>query len=62
MTSHKKAMDDNEKLLLDLKKANNQLRVSSWVQIKKDLGHKIVNIFLSLGLNICCGCSKEPSH
>ena len=42
MTSHKKAMDDNEKLLLDLKKANNQLRVSSWVQIKKDLGIKLV--------------------
>ena len=62
MTSHKKAMDDNEKLLLDLKKANNQLRVSSWVEIKKDLWHKIVNIFLSLEFNLCCGCSKEPSH
>ena len=23
---------------------------------------KIVNIFLSIGLNICFGCSKEPSH
>ena len=28
MKSHKKAMDDNEKLLVDLKKANMQLRVS----------------------------------
>ena len=23
---------------------------------------KIVNIFLSMSLNICCGCSKELSH
>ena len=23
---------------------------------------KIVNIFLSISLNICFGCSKEPSH
>jgi len=29
MNSHKKAMDDNEKLLIDLKKANNQVRVSN---------------------------------
>ena len=25
-------------------------------------GHKIVNIFLSISLNICFGCSAEPSH
>lgn len=29
MSAHKKAMDDNEKLLNDLKKANNTIRVSS---------------------------------
>ena len=23
---------------------------------------KIVNIFFSISLNICVGCSKEPSH
>ena len=23
---------------------------------------KIVNIFLSISLNVCFGCSKEPSH
>ena len=27
-----------------------------------ELVHKIVNIFLSVSLNICFGCSKEPSH
>ena len=32
------------------------------LQIKYNLGHKIDNIFLSTSLNICCGCSKEPSH
>ena len=29
---------------------------------KQILGHKIVDNFLSLNLNICFGCSKEPSH
>ena len=24
--------------------------------------YKVVNIFLSISLNICFGCSKEPSH
>ena len=24
--------------------------------------HKIINIFLSISLNMCFGCSKEPSH
>ena len=32
------------------------------LQIYKKLGRKIVNIFLSISLNICFGCSKEPSH
>jgi hypothetical protein len=31
MSAHKKAMDDNEKLLTDLKKANNSIRVCSVV-------------------------------
>ena len=32
------------------------------LQINKKLWRKIVNVFLSIGLNICFGCSKEPSH
>ena len=32
------------------------------LQIKKILVPKIVNIFLSISLNISFGCSKEPSH
>ena len=32
-------------------------------QIYKDFERKIVNIFyLSINLNNCFGCSKEPSH
>ena len=26
------------------------------------LEHKMVNIFLPINLNMCFGCSKEPSH
>ena len=29
---------------------------------KQKIDGKIVNIFLSVGYNICFGCSKEPSH
>ena len=29
---------------------------------KKSFERKIVNIFLPISLNICFGCSKEPSH
>ena len=32
------------------------------LQINKILGCKIVNFFLPINLNICFGCSKEPSH
>ena len=31
------------------------------LEVNRDLGHKIVNIFLSISLNICFGCSKEAS-
>ena len=31
-------------------------------QLSKNLGRKIVNIFLILSLNICFGCSKESFH
>ena len=31
-------------------------------QINKNFGHKIVNIFLSVSLNICFGCLKERSY
>ena len=30
--------------------------------INKNFEGKIVNIFLLISLNICFGCSKEPSH
>ena len=29
---------------------------------KKKISEKIVIIFLSISLNMCLGCSKEPSH
>ena len=32
------------------------------LQINKNLVCKIVNFFLPINLNICFGCSKEPSH
>ena len=32
------------------------------VWISKILELKIVNIFLPISLNLCFGCSKEPSH
>ena len=34
-------------------------RVSEEVKIFE---RKIVNNFLPITFNICCGCSKEPSH
>ena len=33
-----------------------------WVQIRKLFERKIVIIFLLINLNMCFGCSKEPSH
>ena len=30
--------------------------------MSKIFDHKIVIIFLSISLNMCFGCSKEPSH
>ena len=59
MTSHKKAMDDNEKLLLDLKKANNQLRVRSLVQIRKDLGIKLLIFSYPSDLTYVVGAQKN---
>ena len=35
---------------------------STYVQIRKFYEHKIVIIFLPINLNMCFGCSKEPSH
>ena len=37
---------------------------NSWVQINVNTNfeRKNINIFFSMGLNICFGCSKEPSH
>ena len=35
---------------------------NSYVQIGKHCEREIVNIFLSISLNICYGCSKEPSR
>ena len=34
----------------------------TWVHIRKFYEHKIVIIFLPINLNMCFGCSKEPSH
>ena len=31
-------------------------------EIRASRFNKNVNIFLSISLNICFGCSKEPSH
>ena len=35
---------------------------NSYVLMGKNCERKIVNIFLSISLNICFGCSKEPSY
>ena len=35
--------------------------VITWVQLNKSFERKSVNIFLSISLNMCFGCSKEPS-
>ena len=32
------------------------------VKISKNSEHEIVDIFLSVNLNMCFGCSKEPSQ
>ena len=43
----------------------NFIGLSNWISyvvINKKIGCKIVNIFLSISLNMCFGCSKEPSH
>ena len=40
---------------------HNQLD-NTYGQVLKIWGRKIVNIFLPIILNICFGCSKEPSH
>ena len=34
----------------------------AWVQLSKIFERKNAIIFLSSNLNICFGCSKEPSH
>ena len=34
----------------------------TYVEINKNVECKIVNIFLPMVLNICFGCSNEPSH
>ena len=34
----------------------------TYVEKNKIFEHKIVTIFLSINLNMCFGCSKEPSH
>ena len=36
--------------------AKQRSSIANWLM------HEIVNIFLPIGLNICFGCSKEPSH
>ena len=33
-----------------------------YIQIRKFYERKIVIIFLPINLNMCFGCSKEPSH
>ena len=36
--------------------------VSTKIQIKNFYEHKIVIFFLPINLNVCFGCSKEPSR
>ena len=38
------------------------LQVSIGPKLREIFERKIVNIFLFTSLNMCCGCSKEPSH
>ena len=42
---------------------NRHLKPGQWEQgLRKFYEHKIVIIFLPINLNMCFGCSKEPSH
>ena len=36
--------------------------MNPWIQIRKFYELKIVIILLPINLNLCFGCSKEPSH
>ena len=36
--------------------------LNAWGQLGKNNLHKIAIIFLSISLNMCFRCSKEPSH
>ena len=36
--------------------------VDTFICLEYKIKRKIVNIFLSISLNICFGCSKEQSH
>ena len=49
-------LDDNVNCLL-AEDSHKISSVISMVQINKNFGHKIVNIFLSISLNICFGVS-----
>ena len=44
------------------KENNLEFMYYTQVLINKHFQRKIVNIFLPISFNICCGCSKEPSH
>ena len=35
---------------------------NTWIQISEFYVRKIMLIFLSISLNMCLWCSKEPSH
>ena len=38
------------------------IHITSMVKIKEMFELIFVYLCLSLSINICCGCSKEPSH
>ena len=52
----KEDFDDGDTSVLE------KIKPVSNLKINKKIERKIVIIFLSNGLNICFGCSKEPSQ
>ena len=46
-----------ERLLMGRKESNQKK-----IQMNKNFGHKMLNIFLSISLNICFGFTKEASR
>ena len=55
-------MKDMNQELVDVKQTLAHTQKGMSIGLDKHFKRKIVNYFLPISLNICLGCSKEPSH